>query len=135
MFTIIAFTVLITILAYILIFIFSFLFMNFFTDGNAVIDSTSFFYLYEKVYLSNPAALIFFFFGVYWLFGTLNCWHKYLIGSGMLQWYFEDGGKLRPVRKGLRRAWYHLGSAAFDSLLSPFQWILLFLYSICKLDN
>jgi len=62
--------------------------MNFFTDGNPIIDSKSFFYLYEKIYLSHPAVLIFFFFGVYWLFGTLNSWHKYVIGSAVLQWYF-----------------------------------------------
>ena len=88
MYSILAFTVLLTLICYILIFLFSFLLMNFFTGGNAVINSNSFFYGYEKIKLSHPAALVFFFFGVYWLFGTINCWHKYLIGSAMLQWYF-----------------------------------------------
>lgn len=76
-----------------------------------------------------------FFFGAIWMFGTLISWHRYLVGSSVLQWYFEDGGKLQPVRKGLRRAWFQLGSAAIDSLLTPIEWIVLILYSITKMDS
>lgn len=46
MFTIIAFTILVTITSYGLIFLLGFLLMNFFTDGNPVTDPSSFFYLY-----------------------------------------------------------------------------------------
>lgn len=109
--------------------------MNFFTDGSPVQDPSSFFYLYEKVYLSHPVALAFFFIGTIWLFGTLVSWHKYFIGSSILQWYFEDGGKIQPVRKGLKRAWYNLGSAAIDALLTPLEWVILILYSFTKLNS
>jgi hypothetical protein len=88
MYTIILFTILVVIGAYSLLFLIGFLVMNFYTDGDPVIDSSSFFYLYQKVYLSHPVVLIVFFFGVYWLFGTLISWHKYLVGSSVLQWYF-----------------------------------------------
>lgn len=88
MYTVIAFTILLSLTAYGLIFLIGFLLMNFYTDGNPVTNSNSFFYLYEKVNLSNPGALVFYFFGVIWLFGTLISWHKYLIGSSVMQWYF-----------------------------------------------
>lgn len=135
MFTVTLFTILITITSYGLIFLFAFLLMNFFTDGSPVQDPSSFFYLYEKVYLSHPVALAFFFIGTIWLFGTLVSWHKYFIGSSILQWYFEDGGKIQPVRKGLKRAWYNLGSAAIDALLTPLEWVILILYSFTKLNS
>jgi hypothetical protein len=134
MFTIIAFTILLTLTAYCVLFLIGFLLMNFYTDGDPLLDSSSFFYLYQRVYLSHPVVLTLFFFGIYWLFGTLISWHKYLVGSSVLQWYFEDGGKLKPVRRGLKRAWYQLGSAAIDSLLTPLEWIILLLYSITKFD-
>lgn len=119
MFTIIITTILLAITAYGFLFLLGLLLMNFFTDGNPFVDSSSFFYLYERVYLSHPAVLVLFFFGTFWLLGTFISWHKYLIGSSVLQWYFEDGGKMKPVRKGMRRAWYQLGSAAIDCLLTP----------------
>jgi hypothetical protein len=130
-----AFTILVTIIAYGFIFLIGFLLMNFYTDGNPILDSSSFFYLYERVNLANPGVLALYFFGICWLFGALFSWHKYLIGSSVLQWYFEDGGKMKPVRKGLRRAWYQLGSAAIDSLLTPVEWIILLLYSITKMES
>lgn len=88
MFTIIMFTILIALLAYGLLFLIAFLLMNFYTAGESSTNANSFFYLYEKIQLSNPASLTLFFFGIYWIFGTLISWHKYLIGSSVLQWYF-----------------------------------------------
>jgi hypothetical protein len=88
MYTVVAFTICLALAAYGLIFLMGFLLMNFFTDGEPSFNSSSFFYLYEKVSLSNPGALTVFFFGTLWMFGTLISWHKYLIGSSVLQWYF-----------------------------------------------
>lgn len=88
MFTMMLFSCLIAIVAYGFMFLAAFLLMNIFTDGDAVINSDSFFYLYEKVYLSHPALLAFIFFGIYWLFGTLISWHKFLVSSSVCQWYF-----------------------------------------------
>jgi hypothetical protein len=39
------------------------------------------------------------------------------------------------VRKGMKRSWYNLGSAAFDALLLPFQWISLLIYALAKMDT
>ena len=119
MYTVVILTVLVALLGYCFLFLTALLLTNFFTAGDAVSSSDSFFYLYNSIELSNPAVLVLFFIGVYWFFATLLSWHKYLIASSMLQWYFEDGGKLKPISKGLRRAWHHLGSAAIDALLTP----------------
>lgn len=120
---------------YIVVFLMGFLLLNFLTDGTAITSGSSFFYLYEKISLAHPAALVFFFFGVYWLFVTFGTWHQIVVSSSVLQWYFEDGGKFKPVRKGMKRAWYNLGSSALAGFLLPFEWIALVLYSICKMDS
>lgn len=120
---------------YIVVFLLGFLLINFFTDGNAFTSTSSFFYLYEKVSLSHPAALAFFFIGVYWLFATFGTWHQIVISSSVIQWYFEDGGKFKPVRKGMKRAWYNLGSSALSGILLPVEWLALMLYSVCKMDS
>lgn len=88
MYTISAFTIFVSLAAYGLIFAMGFLLMNFYTDGEPSTSTTSFFYLYDKVNLSNPGALALFFFGTIWMFGTLISWHRYLVGSSVLQWYF-----------------------------------------------
>jgi hypothetical protein len=133
MFTVVVFTTILALSTFGIIFIFALLLMNMFTAGTKQYDSTSFFYLYTDVDLSHPAFLVLFFFDIYWFLGTLISWHRYMIGSSVLQWYFEDGGKLQPIRKGIRRAWYQLGSAALDAFLSPLQWIILFIYGLTKI--
>ena len=108
-----------TLFIYGFVFLIGFLLLNFATDGSVVTSSNSFFYLYESVNLVHPAALIFFFFGVYWIFGVTASFQQYIIASSMTQWYFEDGGKIKPVLKGAKRGWYNLGSQAIDSLFIP----------------
>jgi hypothetical protein len=135
MYTMVIFTVLIAILAYCLLFLMAFLVLNFFTGGDPSTSVDSFFYLYNDIHLSNPAVLVLFFIGVYWLFATMISWHKHFVASSMLQWYFEDGGKLKPVTKGLKRAWNHLGSAALDALLAPVEWLMVLVYSLTKFDT
>lgn len=76
-----------------------------------------------------------FFLGCYWFFVTLGSWQQYALASSIVQWFFEDGGKIKPLRKALKRAFYNIGSAALDALLVPFQWIALLLYSIAKMDS
>jgi hypothetical protein len=53
------------------------------------------------------------------VFGVFGSWHQYVIASSVMQWYFEDGGKLQPVRKGMKRGWYNLGSQAMDAFFLP----------------
>ena len=130
MYTVVILTVLITLLACCLLNVIGLLVMNFYTGGESERSEDSFFYFYNSLHLSHPAVLLLFFIGVYWLFSTLISWHKYFISSSMLQWYFEDGGKLKPVSKGLKRAWYQLGSSAVDAILTPLEWLILFLYSV-----
>jgi hypothetical protein len=108
-----------TILLYGLIFLLGFLLLNFGTDGTVATSSNSFFYLYESVNLIHPAALIFFYIGVYWLIGVIGSFQQYIIASSMIQWYFEDGGKIKPVLKGAKRGWYNLGSQAIDAFFIP----------------
>lgn len=118
-----------------LVFALAFLLLNFLTGGTSTTSDSSFFYLYEHVSLSHPAVLVLFFVGVYWLFVTFGAWHQYLIASSVIQWYFEDGGKFKPVQKGMKRGWYNLGSAALGAFIMPFEWLLLLLYSIFKMDS
>ena len=35
----------------------------------------------------------------------------------------------------MKRGWYNLGSAAFDAILMPFQWIALLIYALTKMDT
>lgn len=88
MYTISVFTIFVALGSYGLIFAMGFLLMNFYTDGDPSTSSSSFFYLYQNVNLSNPGALALFFFGAIWMFSTLISWHRYLVGSSVLQWYF-----------------------------------------------
>jgi len=88
MFTIILLTFVLAILTYGALFILTFLVMTMFTAGSYTIDPSSFFYLYNNKQFSHPALLTFFFIGIYWIFGTLVSWHKYLIGSSVCLWYF-----------------------------------------------
>lgn len=113
----------------------AFLLLNFLTAGTQAIDESSFFYLYQKIYLAHPALLAVYFVGCYWFFATLCSWQQYALASSVVQWFFEDGGKMKPVKKAVKRAWYNLGSAALDALLMPFQWLALLLYSIAKMDS
>ena len=134
-YTMVLFSVGLALLSFGTLFLLTFLLLNFLTAGTTTSTSFSFFYLYEKVYLAHPALLAFFFFGCYWLFVTLGAWQQYALASSVVQWYFEDGGKLKPVQKAMKRAWYNLGSGAIDGLLLPFQWLALLLYSIAKMDS
>lgn len=118
-YTIVLFSMTVVLAIYIVVFVMGFLLLNFLTDGTLTTSDSSFFYLYEKINLAHPAALAFFFYGVYWLFTTFGNWHQIVISSSVLQWYFEDGGKLKPVRKGMKRAWYNLGSSALAAALLP----------------
>lgn len=127
--------VLSTLFIYGFIFLLGFLLLNFATDGTVVSSNNSFFYLYESVNLAHPAGLIFFFFGVYWIFGVTGSFQQYVIGSAITQWYFEDGGKIKPVLKGAKRGWYNLGSQAIDAFLIPIQWLALLAYSVFKMDS
>lgn len=87
-YTIVLFTMTVVLGVYIVVFIMGFLLLNFITDGTVTSSNNSFFYLYEKIKLAHPAALAFFFFGVYWLFATFGTWHQIVISSSVLQWYF-----------------------------------------------
>jgi hypothetical protein len=129
------FTILLTLISYGLLFVLAFLLMNIYTDGDTTIDSSSFFYLYQRVYLSNPALLAFYFLGVYWFFATLIAWHKYFVSASMCFWYFQNGEKLKPFERGVKRAWYHLGSAAIDGFLTPVSWLILLIYSVSKVSS
>lgn len=133
MFTVVVFTTILALFTFGIILVFALLLMNMFTAGTKYFDATSFFYLYTDVSLSHPAVLVLFFFDIYWFLGTLVSWHRYMIGSSVLQWYFEDAGQLEPIRKGIRRAWHQLGSAAIDAFLTPLQWIVLFIYGLAKI--
>ena len=62
-------------------------------------------------------------------------WHKYFTSSAMCLWYFEEGDKLYPVTRGLKRSWHSLGTAALDALLIPVQWLTLISYTICKFST
>ena len=93
------------------------------------------FYTYESMYLYHPASLVFHFIGVYWLFGTLISWHKYFTSSAVCLWYFQESERLHPVKRGLKRSLYHVGSAAVDAFLMPIQWVLLMCYSISKVSE
>ena len=42
---------------------------------------------------------------------------------------------MKPVKKGIKRGWYNMGSQALDSFTIPLQWLALLLYSICKMDS
>jgi hypothetical protein len=134
-YTMVLFSVFIALLNYGLLFLITFLLLNFLTAGTKSFSSDSFFYFYQTVNLSHPALLVVYFIGTYWLFSTLCSWHQYALATSVIQWFFEDGGKLKPVKKASKRAWYNLGSAAIDALLFPFQWIALLLYSIGKMDS
>jgi hypothetical protein len=119
---------------YVIIFVLAFLLLNFLTGGTIATKTNSFFYLYEKVSLYHPAALAFFYIGAVWLVGTFGVWHQHVVCSSVVQWYFEDGGKFKPVRKGMKRGWYNLGSHALAAFLTPLEWIALLLYSLVKVD-
>lgn len=93
------------------------------------------FYTYQDISLSHPAALVFHFIGIFWLYSTLISWHKYFVSSAMCLWYFQDSQRLYPVRRGLRRSLNHLGSAALDGILMPLEWLLLLLYAILKTND
>jgi hypothetical protein len=71
-----------------LVFLIAFLLLNFLTDGTTATTNNSFFYVYQKVYLANPAVLTLFFVGVYWLFATCGSWQQYVLASSVVQWYF-----------------------------------------------
>jgi hypothetical protein len=88
MFTIVVFTTILTLFTFGIILVFALLLMNMFTAGTKYVDATSFFYLYTDISLSHPGVLVLFFFDIYWFFGTLVSWHRYMIGSSVLQWYF-----------------------------------------------
>ena len=134
-YTMVLFSVCLSLLNYGLLFLVTFLLLNFLTAGTKAFSSSSFFYFYETIHLSHPALLVVFFIGVYWLLATLCSWQQFAMASSVIQWFFEDGGKMKPVKKSAKRAWYNLGSAAIDALLFPFQWIALLLYSIGKMDS
>ena len=89
-------------------------------------------YVFTKVSLSHPAVLVVHFFGIYWFFGTVVSWHKHFTSNAMCMWYFEDGDKLYPVRRGLKRSWYSLGTAAMDAILFPLEWMMHVIYGVCK---
>lgn len=97
--------------------------------------TSSMFYTYQTMYLYHPASLVFHFIGVYWLFGTLISWHKYFTSSAVCLWYFQESERLQPVKRGLKRSLYHVGSAAVDAFLMPIQWVLLMCYSISKVSE
>jgi hypothetical protein len=90
-----------------------------FTAGTLVYSTTSFFYLFSGVYLSHPALLVFYYFGIYWFYSTLVSWHKYFISSAICLWYFQESQNIHPVKRGLKRSWYHLGTASIDAILMP----------------
>lgn len=110
-----------------------FLLINMFTSGNPSIEQGSFMFVFTKVSLSHPAVLVVHFFGVYWFFGTVVSWHKYFTSNAMCLWYFEDGEQLYPVRRGLKRSWYSLGTAAIDALLLPVEWVVQVVYAGTKI--
>lgn len=97
-----------------------FLLMNMFTSGQSSYETNSFMAVYTNVSLSHPGVLTIHFFGIYWFFSTLISWHKYFTSNAMCLWYFEEGENLYPVKRGLKRSWYSLGTAAIDALLLPF---------------
>ena len=134
-YTVVIFSFSLVLGAYAAVFMLGFLLLNFATDGDVVTSNQSFFYVYKKINLIHPVALTFFFAGVCWMFAMFGSWHQYIISSSIMQWYFEDGGKLQPVRKGMKRGWYNVGSAAVDGILIPLQWITLLIYSVCKMDS
>ena len=65
-----------------------FLVLNFATGGSEGTTTDSFFYIYDSVNLDHTAGLIFFFIGVFWLFGLIGSFHQYVIASSVTQWYF-----------------------------------------------
>ncbi len=83
------FTLLIIVMSWALLILEAFILMNIYTAGTMASNTSSFFYLYTGVYLSHPALLAFYFFGVYWFFGTLISWHKYFTSSAVCLWYFQ----------------------------------------------
>lgn len=88
MFTVMLLTCVVTILTYGTLFLIAFLVMTMFTAGSQTIDSSSFFYIYTTKQFTHPVVLALLFIGIYWIFGTLISWHKYLISSSICQWYF-----------------------------------------------
>jgi hypothetical protein len=93
------------------------------------------FHIYENINLSHAASLTFHFIGTYWVYATLISWHKYFVSSAMCLWYFQDSQQLYPVKRGLKRSLHHLGTAALDGILLPFEWIFLLIYSILKTND
>lgn len=135
MFTMIGFSCLVAVAAWAVVLFEGYMLITMYTSGTPSASPSSFFYLYQGVYLSHPALLTFYFFGVYWFFATLVSWHRYFLGSNICIWYFQEKEKIYPIKRGLKRSWYHLGTASIDALLMPFQWILLVLYSLAKVDE
>ena len=105
-----------------------------FTSGESQIENTAFFRVFPNASLSHPAVLIVHFFGIYLFFGTVVSWHKIFTSNAVCLWYFEDGSRLYPVKRGLKRSWYSLGTASLDALLMPFEWMLQIIYSMTKFD-
>lgn len=93
------------------------------------------FHTYDNINLSHPAALVFHFIGVFWFYATLISWHKYFISSAMCLWYFQDSQSMYQIRRGLKRSRHHVGTAALDGILLPFEWLFLFLYSVLKISD
>ena len=77
------------------------------------------------------------FVGAIWLVSFSVSFHQYIVSSYTSIWYSEeqiDSHSFNPLARSLKRSYYNFGSIALDSIIYPFGWLMMALYSFIKVE-